>query len=120
MTALVVAGLAALVAGGVLSGSRSGLAVGLRVQAVGALAFGVAGLWALDSGESWGAAFTSELSPHAGIDGLTGVFLFALAIVACPALVCASSSTSATVAGRTTGVLGAVFVLALIGVRLCA
>ena len=119
VTALVVAGLRLSWRVGCSAARGRGLAAGLRVQAVGALAFGVAGLWALDSGDSWGAAFTSELSPHAGIDGLTGVFLFALAIVACPALVCASSSTSATVAGRTTGVLGAVFVLALIGV-VCA
>jgi hydrogenase-4 component B len=116
---LVAAGLAALVAGGVAAATADRLAIGLWAQAFGVLAFGVAGGWSLCTGATWGAAFTSELSPHAGIDGLTGVFLVTLALVACPALAFASAYVPATVAGRVTSGLGALFLLSLIGV-LCA
>ena len=96
------------------------LCAGLWLQAVGAFAIGAAGLWALCSDDTWGSAFTSDLTPQAGIDGLTGLFLATLALVACPALVFASASAHApcTTGGRVLGVLSA-FLLALIGV-LCA
>ncbi len=119
MTALVVAGLAGIVLGGVLSALPDGIAAGLWLQAAGVLALGLAGAWVLYGGDDWGAPFTSELTPQAGIDGLTGFFLAMLALVACPALVFASSYLPATRVGRVTGALGAAFLLALIGV-LCA
>jgi hydrogenase-4 component B len=119
VTLLVAAGLAALVAGGVASATADRIAVGLWVQAAGVLAFGLVGAWSLCTGDTWGAPFTSQLSPHAGIDGLSGVFLVTLALVACPALVFATDYVATTTAGRVTSGLGAVFLLALIGV-LCA
>ncbi len=119
MTALIAAGLAGIVAGGLLSATRRHLAAGLRLQAAGALALGIAGLWVLESGDDWGDAFTSSFTAHAGIDGLTGIFLFTVALVACPALVFASSYLPSTVAGRITGSLSSAFLLSLIGV-LCA
>jgi hydrogenase-4 component B len=119
VTVLVVAGLAGIAAGGLLSTVAGHLAAGLRLEAAGALAIGLAGFWALAAGDAWGAAFTSDLTPQAGIDGLTGVFLATLALVTCPALVFASSYAPRTVSGRVTGVLTAGFLLALIGV-LCA
>ena len=119
MTVLVVAGLAGIAAGGLLSAVTDRLAAGLRLQAAGALAVGLAGFWALVTGDTWGAPFTNDLTPQAGIDGLTGVFLSTLALVACPALVFASAYAPKTAAGRVTGVLSAAFVLSLIGV-LCA
>ena len=119
MTILVVAGLTAIAAGGLLSAAAGHSAAGLRLQAVGALAIGLAGAWVFVAGATWGAAFTSDLTPQAGIDGLTGVFLATLALVACPALVFASSSAPTTTAARVSGVLTAAFLLALIGV-LCA
>jgi len=119
VTALVATGLAGLVAGGALSAFPGRLAPGLWLQAAGALAFGAAGAWTLCAGGTWGSPFTSALSPGAGIDGLTGVFLVTLALVACPALAFATSYVPATAAGRATGGLGALFLLSLIGV-LCA
>ena len=119
MIVLVAAGLAALVAGGVAAATADRLAVGLWAQAAGVLAFGIAGGWSLCTGDTWGAAFTNELSPHAGIDGLTGVFLVTLALVSCPALAFATAYVPATVTGRVTSALGALFLLSLIGV-LCA
>ncbi len=119
MTVLVIGGLLAIAVGGLLCLRADSLAAGFVTQTVGALALGAAGLSALVSGETWGASFTSELTPHAGIDGLTGVFLLTLALVACPALVFASSYVAKTSRGRLTGVLTAAFLLSLIGV-LCA
>lgn len=119
MTALVVAGLAGIVLGGVLSALPDRLAAGLWLQAAGALALGLAGAWVLYGGDDWGAPFTSELTPQAGIDGLTGFFLVTLALVACPALVFASAYVPKTAAGRITGALSSAFLLSLIGL-LCA
>jgi hydrogenase-4 component B len=119
VTALLVAGLAGIAIGGLVSATAGRLAAGFLLQAAGTLAVGLAGTWALGSGSTWGAAFTSELTPRAGVDGLTGLFLGTLAIVACPAFVFASSYAPRTVAGRATGVLSAAFVLSLVGV-LCA
>jgi len=116
---LVVGGLLAIAGGGVLSAVAGRLAPGLRLQALGALAIGVAGAFVLFAGGSAGSPFTSELTPQAGIDGLTGFFLATLALVACPALVFASSYVPQTIAGRITGSLSAAFLLSLIGV-LCA
>lgn len=119
MTALVLAGLLAIALGGLFCLREASLAAGFVLQAVGALLAGAAGLWALVSGTTWGASFTSDLTPRAGIDGLTGVFLLTLALVACPALVFASSYVGKAMPGRVTGVLTAAFLLSLIGV-LCA
>jgi len=119
VTVLVIGGLLAIAVGGPVSLREGYLTTGFLSQAAGTLALGAAGLWALVSGETWGASFTSELTPHVGIDGLTGVFLLTLALVACPALVFASSYVATTTPGRLTGVLTAAFLLSLIGV-LCA
>ena len=119
MTALVLVGLLAIAIGGLACLREGRLTIGFVAQAAGALALGAAGLWALVSGDSWGSSFTSDFTPHAGIDGLTGVFLLTLALVACPALVFASSYVARTTSGRITGVLSAAFLLSLIGV-LCA
>ncbi len=119
MTALVFAALAAITLGVVLSALPGRLRAALTLQAGGVLAVGLAGAIVLFSGHAWGSAFTSELVPRAGIDGLSGLFLATLALVACPALVFASCSLGETTAGRTTGALGGAFVLVLIG-ALCA
>ncbi len=119
MTFVVIGGLIAVAVGGVLSAVARRLGLGLWLQAFGMLAIGAAGLWALYADGTWGASFSSDLTPRVGIDGLSGFFLATLALVACPALVYASSYVPRTTAGRATGVLSAVFLLALIGV-LCA
>ncbi len=119
MTALVIGGLLGIAIGGLVSLRDGHLTTGFASQAAGALALGAAGLWALVSGDTWGASFTSDLTPHAGIDGLTGVFLLTLALVACPALVFASSYVAKQTPGKLTGLLTATFLLSLVGV-LCA
>jgi hydrogenase-4 component B len=119
VSALVLGGVLTIALGGVLGLWAARLATGLLLQAAGAVAIGAAGLWALASGGAWGASFTSGLSPHAGIDGLSGVFLFTLALVACPALVFASAYVARTPSGRVTGLLSSAFLLSLIGI-LCA
>jgi hydrogenase-4 component B len=119
VTSLVVGGLIAVASGGVLGAVAGRLALGLWLQAAGMLAIGAAGMWALFADDTWGSSFTSDLRPSVGIDGLSGVFLATLALVACPALVFASSYVARTTAGRTTASLTAAFLLALIGV-LCA
>ena len=97
MTALVVAGLAGIVARRraerpAAAGSPPGS--GSRPPA--RSRSGLAGAWVLYGGDDWGAPFTSELTPQAGIDGLTGFFLAMLALVACPALVFASRTSPRT------------------------
>ena len=119
MIVVLLAGLALLVAGGVLASVRGHLVAGLRVQSAGALAIGVAGFWALAGAGTWGAAFTSTLTPHFGVDGLTGLFLGTLGLVAFPTLAFASAYLQPTGSGRATGLLTAAFTLALVGV-LCA
>lgn len=119
MTVLVIGGVLGIAVGGLVSLWVGHLRTGFLAQAAGTLAVGAVGLWALVSDDTLGSPFTSELTPHAGIDGLTGVFLLTLALVACPALVFASSYVAKTTPGRLTGVLTAAFLLSLVGV-LCA
>jgi hydrogenase-4 component B len=116
---VLLAGLAWLVAGGVLSSVPGHLVAGLRLQSAGALAIGIAGFWELADGGTWGAAFTSTLTPHFGVDGLTGLFLGTLGLIAFPTLAFASAYLQPTGSGRATGLLTAAFALSLVCV-LCA
>jgi hydrogenase-4 component B len=119
VTILLFIGLAAVAAGGLLSAARRLFVTGLRLQSAGALAIGVAGFWALAEGGTWGASFTSLLTPHVGLDGLSGLFLGTLGLIAFPALAFASRYLQPTFRGRITGLLTAAFTLSLVGV-LCA
>ncbi len=119
MIAVIGSGLTAILAGGVVSALRGRLARGMLLQSAGAAFLCVGGFWALAGGGTWGAAFTSTFSPQFGIDGLTGLFLGTLGLVAFPSLVFASTYLQPTGSGRTTGLLTAVFVLTLAGV-LCS
>ncbi len=118
MIVVLAAGLAALTAGAAAAATPR-LATALRLQSAGALALGAAGFWALADGGTWGAAFTSELTPHFGVDGLTGLFLGTLGLIAAPVLLFASSYLRPDGSGRATGVLVGGFVVTLAGV-LCA
>ncbi len=119
MIVVLLAGFVAVVVGGSLGMVSTQFVAGLRLQSAGALAVGVAGFWALADGGTWGASFTSALTPQFGVDGLTGFFLGTLGLIAFPALVFASAYLQPTGPGRATGLLTAAFVLALAGV-LCA
>ena len=89
------------------------------MQATGAAAVGVAGFWVLAAGDVFGAPFTSAFDPSVGVDGLSGLFLGTLGLVAAPALVFSRRYVEPRPEGRLVAVLTAAFLLALAAV-LCA
>ncbi len=117
--ALLTVGLGVVALGGVVSAARRGFAAGLVLQTAGMAAVGFAGFWALASGNASGEAFSSAFDPRFGVDGLSGVFLGTLGLVAVPALVFALRYLSPTVGGRAVASLTAAFLLSLAAV-LCA
>ena len=117
--ALLVAGLGAVAVGGGLAFFRRVFASGVVLQAAGATAVGVAGFWVLATGATLGAGFTSAFDPHLGVDGLSGLFLGALGLVAAPSLVFSLRYLDATPRGRAIGGLTAAFLLAMAAV-ICA
>jgi hydrogenase-4 component B len=86
---------------------------GLIVQAAGAAGVGVAGFWALASGDTVGASFASSFDPRFGVDGLSGLFLGTLGLIAAPALVYSLRYLEPTRRGRVIASLTAAFFLAL-------
>ena len=114
--ALLLAGLAALTLGGVLAAPRRTFQAGVAIQACGAAAVCVAGFLVLATGSALGEGFTSEFAPRFGVDGLSGLFLGALGLVAAAALVFSRDYLEADGRGRTVAVLTALLVLVLAGV----
>ena len=110
---MLVAGLAAIAAGGVLTAVRRTFLTGVTLQAIGAAAVGIAGFWALGAGTTTGDGFTNAFELHFGVDGLSGLFLGTLGLIGAPALVFSSRYLQPTVRGRTVGALTAPFMLAL-------
>ena len=91
-----------LLAGAALLGGASACALraawlprAIVAQAAGAALLAVAGAVALVDGEALGSPFTGGLEPRLGVDGLSGVFLATLGLVAAPSLL------HGRVAGRT-------------------
>ena len=83
IAALLLAGLSAIALGAALVFVHArAFQAGLLTQAVGAAAVGLAGFWALGSGDTFGAGFASALDPRFGVDGLSGLFLGTLGLVA--------------------------------------
>ncbi len=117
--AALVASLSAIALGGVATVGRATFRAGLILQAVGAAGLALAGFWALGAGLDAGSAFTSALDPRFGIDGLSGLFLGTLGLIAAPALVFSLRYLEPTGRGRGVGALTGAFVLAMAGV-LCA
>jgi hydrogenase-4 component B len=114
-----VAGLGAIATGGALGVSRRTFSAGLWLQAAGAAGVSVAGFWALGSRAALGAAFSSSFAPRLGVDGLSGLFLGILGLIAAPALVFSVRYLRPDLRGRAVGVLTGLFVLAL-ALLLCA
>jgi hydrogenase-4 component B len=111
---LLVTGLGAVALGGALTLSRAtSFNAGLLMQAAGAAAVGLAGIWTLGSGSALGSDFASSFDPRLGVDGLSGLFLGTLGLVAAPALVFASRYLEGTLRGRLVAGLTAAFVLVL-------
>ncbi len=111
--ALLLAGLAAIAAGGVLTAVRRTFLTGVTLQAIGAAGVGIAGFWALGAGTTTGDGFTNAFELHFGVDGLSGLFLGTLGLIGAPALVFSSRYLQPTARGRTVGALTAPFMLAL-------
>lgn len=116
---LLVASLGAIAVGGALVVRRAFFQAGVLVQAAGAVGVGVAGFWTLGSGTTLGAGFASSLDPRFGVDGLSGLFLGTLGLVAAPALVFSLRYVQPTRGGRAVAALTAAFLLAL-ALVLCA
>ena len=120
MTGVILAvALGAIALGGVLAAGRTTFRAGIGLQAAGAIGLAVAGFWALAAGDEHGAAFTSAFDPRLGVDGLSGLFLGTLGVVAAPALVFSARYLDPDLRGRVVAALTAAFVLALAAV-LCA
>jgi hydrogenase-4 component B len=114
-----VGALGAVALGGVVVVRRGTLAAGLALQAAGAVALATAGFWAVAAGGAAGARFSGSFAPRLGVDGLSGLFLGTLGLVAAPALVFSLRYLQPTPRGRAVAALTAAFVLAL-ALVLCA
>lgn len=111
--ALLIVALSAVAFGAVLVLGRRTFEAGLIVQAAGAAGVGAAGFWTLASGDTLGAGFASSLDPRLGLDGLSGLFLGTLGLIAAPALVFSLRYLEPTRRGRVIAALTAGFFLAL-------
>jgi hydrogenase-4 component B len=112
--ALLLAALGAVAFGAILALGRRTFVSGLWTQAVGAAGVGVAGFWALGSGDTLGADFASSFDLRVGVDGLSGFFLGTLGVVAAPALVFSLRYLEPSQRGRATSALTAGFFLVLV------
>lgn len=117
---LALAGAGGLGAGTLAPALRTaGLCVPLAVQGAGLALLGLAGAFATFGHGEAGAAFRSAIDPALGIDGLSGFFLFVLAVTGVPALVFAAAYLRTARAARGITALTGAFLLVLAGV-LCA
>jgi len=110
VAALVLTGVGAVGAGGLLAILPRTFPVGLAAQAAGCLVFAVGGFWALVDDAAAGEAFTSSFTPRVGIDALTGLFLGVLGVVGAASLVYATRYLVPSGKGRAIGALTALFV----------
>ncbi len=117
--AVVVAGAGALAAGSACVVWRRLLPLALPLQGLGVALVGGAGVAVLAGAGPLGRGFTDRTTPAFGIDGLSGFFLAALALVAVPSLLYARGYLADSRRARAvTGLTGA-FLAALVGI-LCA
>ena len=117
--ALLVAALGAIGLGAVVAARPAGFAGGIALQATGAGALALIGFWTLATGASFGAAFSSSFDPRFGVDGLSGLFLGTVGLVAAPALVFSIRYLPRSGGGRIVAALTSAFILALVLV-ICA
>ena len=111
--ALIVAALSAIALGALVSCVRRWFGVGIALQAAGAAGMSIAGFWILATGATLGEGFTSALEPQLGVDGLSGLFLGTLGLVALPALVFSLGYLEPDARGRTVAAVTGGFILAM-------
>jgi hydrogenase-4 component B len=112
--ALLVGGLSAIALGGGLCVRRSAFDMGVGLQVAGVGAVAAAGFWLLGSSGTIGDGFASSFTPRFGVDGLSGLFLGTLGLIAAPAVVFSLRYVPPTVRGRVGAALTAAFLLALV------
>jgi hydrogenase-4 component B len=112
-TVLLVAGVAAVAFGALLAPARRSFSRAAFCQATGAALIGIAGFVFLATGDTAGAGFTGQLTPHVGVDRLSGLFLGTLGLVAVPALLYAGRYLDPSPSGRLVAGLTGWFVLAM-------
>ncbi len=110
---LVAAGAALLVAGCAAPALRPAAGVAATAQALGIALLGIAGALILFGAAPVGAGFHDGLSPHLGIDGLSGFFLATIAVVAVPSLLYARTYLAGAPRERLLTFLGGLFLLSL-------
>ncbi|MFN8109956.1 MAG: proton-conducting transporter membrane subunit [Thermoleophilia bacterium] len=116
MTALILGGVALLTLGAGVCALACPVRWALAVQAAGAALLGVGGGIAAFTGGSCGSEFTSSLSPHVGVDRLSGVLLLLVGAVAAPACLYAAEYVRHLRNPSAVAALGGAFLIALAGV----
>ena len=113
--AILLAGAGLLAAGTLLPASRPAGAA-LPAQVAGALLVAAGAVAVVAQGSTVGAAFSSEVHPRLGLDGLSGFFAIVVAAGAIPALLFARDDLADSSVRRPLTVLSGAFVLSLLGV----
>ena len=111
--ALLVAALGAVAIGAMLALGRRTLEPGLSYRRRERREWGSPASGSLASGDTLGMEFTSSFDLRFGVDGLSGLFLGTLGLIAAPALVFSLRYLEPTRRGRVTAALTAGFFLAL-------
>ncbi len=115
MTALLLAGVAALAVGTLLPLARRTAAISLTVLLAGAVLVGAGCAWVLADGTSVGAGFADAARPRFGLDGLSAFFGALVCATAVPALLCARDGLARSPQRRALLALTGSFLLALLG-----
>jgi hydrogenase-4 component B len=113
--AILLAGTGLIVAGTVLAATRR-LPGALPVQIAGAALLVTGAVALVARGGSLGAAFSSDVRPRFGLDGLSAFFVVVVAAGAIPPLLFARDSLAASGVRRPLTALSGAFVLSLVGV----
>jgi hydrogenase-4 component B len=113
MTALLLAGVAALLAGSLLPLHPRSNAPALPLQALGGALLATGAVILLARGESVGAGFSSDVRPSFGLDGLSAFFVVLVGAAAVPACLAARDSLARSPVRRPLVALTGAFVLAL-------
>jgi hydrogenase-4 component B len=115
MTALLLAGVAALVVGTSLPLLRPAARPAIAAQLAGAILLAAASAWALAADATVGVPFTGTIGPRFGLDPLSAFFALLVAATAVPALLAARDGLRGSPARRPLTALTGAFLLALIG-----